>query len=579
MDDSSISINSLPDELLVQIHEAAIEPKKCVYPLEFPDYATFSSISRVCKRWRQVILDNGPLWAASINVDRDTVTWAQEVLHRAKDSPLFIHSQMPYADSPDDDEKNKYTHVQNFASATWQFVLKNSHRWAVFDLGADIFSHSADALTKGLMQPAPELRKFTVTNKHNPGDYMLEFPSESFEDTFRHHQYVLPEKLFGGYSPQLEAVSISKVYLPASFDFSLWSNLAILFVEQKMDTCPVYLTQNWFEILRSLTQLEQLRLVGTFNAADEELPDSSFFRIPDIHLDRLFDLSLSTGSEKHIMFDLFAKLVVPHTCKIVVEIQFSDFYDDLDGWEPYPSLAFSRLQLGINRHFGELFADLDDPADMLEVNLWNKSAEGTSFGFEINDTTHRSGDFVFLQFIEGERPPKAPMPISRAEKETLESVKSSGYSHYPFSNMLAVLEDLPLKTIKIAVLPQIVAEDIDPLHRLLSRCDNLETLLCVDTDSIIFDILQRKKSSEDGVILPKLDYIHFLPLCLQDFQRMKGWGMWRSRETGKPADLCIDVPDDQFMSTTEALIYRWWKKKEDLRKCIDRLALHFEKNS
>ncbi|KAF9477196.1 hypothetical protein BDN70DRAFT_934388 [Pholiota conissans] len=334
MSTSGTSLNSFPYELLSIIHEDAVisfEPPSLAPRL---DSETRSNISLVCKTWRENILENGPIWATGIDAGQYSFARAQELIRRAKASPLAISSRDSYVD-------DESLPPQDFESQTWKYVFNNAAQWNTFYLETDLNSRcNLDDLKNGLQRPMPKLESFTIRNKYR------EIPGDDSYDA--EEEFELPENLFESRAPCLKEFNVTDVYFPPSFNFGIWANLTYLRVanEAQGNDLTYQIYTNWCEILRPLKNLEVLELVDIFYNFVEKGP--SFEDTPDIQFNHLSKLYLSTDTPSGIIFDIFAKVVVPNTCSISMNIHNVNIY---------PPFAFERLRIGLYRLVENLAKD------------------------------------------------------------------------------------------------------------------------------------------------------------------------------------------------------------------------------
>ncbi|KAF9479154.1 hypothetical protein BDN70DRAFT_993683 [Pholiota conissans] len=518
---SPVKIDSLPNELIAIIHEEAV-----LTYCEFPstptlDRATLASISLVCKRWRQNSVVNGKLWSRAIDVDHDSLVWVQEILQRTKASPLTINS-------PNTSYRRR-NHTQRFISEPWQCIFENVALWGFFSLETDIRIDEdleADWLSEGLRRPAPKLTSFTLSNKHSY-EGLFEDDDDTWADSWDDEQFVLPEDMFARNAPRLTTFIIKNVYLPTSFNFSLWEHLTVLKVEQNLDgPDSKLLTHNWLDILRPLKLLERLDLDGTFNSIEVE-SSHNFETLPDVHLPHLSSLELGTGIEREIMFDIFAKLVVPSSCTISIVV--SQW-----GHEDYPPFAFDRLKIGLDRHVRGLLAD--NEGESLIVNLEN-SLRGLSFNLDIRlensvGMPYSAPNFEFKQRTEGLEDEESYPPIPTMQ--SLDTLPHAAYPNNPFSQLLVALGNVPACELWLGPWPRIVAEDIDPLFRFLAQCKAAEYLRIFHTDLVILDVLQKKSDSHD-ILFSNLQSCSCDPVSEENLPRVEAFRLWRESVGKLPA--------------------------------------------
>ncbi|KAF9479126.1 hypothetical protein BDN70DRAFT_993662 [Pholiota conissans] len=489
-------INSLPNELISSIHEEAVLTYSYASPAPHLDSATLASISLVCRKWRQNSLGNGKLWAAALDIDRDTHTWVEEIVHRSKASPLVINSSKGYG------YRRIGDFLQNFSSQTWQQVFKNASLWGTFSLKTALLNDkpNLDALVQGLKKPTPRLESFTLCNTCQPWPY-----DQDAED----EQFMLPDNLFGGHAPLLKAFDVDQVFLPVSFNFSLWKNLTSLKMSQDVvgthyDVMK-WTRQNWVDILRSLKLLEHLDLRDVFETADT---GSGLSNVSDVHLSHLISLTLETTFQREAMFDVFSKIVVPSTCKIWVRT----FYY---GHQEYPPFAFQRLKRGLDRHVKAMLADNDDPSLLMELE---NSLEGADFSVAI---------CLESDLVE-DRPNGKPNFYFAQVSDAIDGTTLAPIPDHSFYQLLAALEDVPVHDLVIMGWPLIQAEDVEPLYRFFSRCQGMNTLEMEHTDLVILDILQKRQSLQGTILLPDLQSFVYDTRFDEDLlPRLEEFRSWR----------------------------------------------------
>ncbi|KAF9479165.1 hypothetical protein BDN70DRAFT_993691 [Pholiota conissans] len=519
---SAATMDSLPNELVSMIHEEAVLTYSDASPtVPNLDRATLANISLVCRRWRQNSLENGKLWAVAFDFDRDTSAWFQELVRRSKTSPISISSSKGSFYSYFSSRKKDL--LEKFTSQKWQEAFKLAALWGAFSLQTALPANKENlaALDEGLKQPTPKLESFTLINTHRA------FPANLGPEEV---QFTLPNNLFAGSAPHLKTFIVDQVFFPSNFNFSVWNNLTYLNVSQDVFRARQNVmrrtTQNWLDILRPLTMLEKLDLHDVFSTSDKE-HQSGFASVPDVHFKRLSLLKLSTGFAKEMMFDLFVKIVVPSSCSIAIHIHHWGFR-----FSDYPRLAFKKLRYGMDRHIRRVLANNQNGS--LAVDLQN-SLDGIEFGLDVwlYDDSEGSANRVWrplpiFTFLQSRTWPNGTEDLTRSAMETLETIPRAPTSaEYPFSQLLAAMKNLPASELLITSWPRIVADDVGPLCRFLSRCEHADAVEIYDTDVVILDILQRKLSTRRGPLLPNLSSFQFDPAFKEDIPRLEAFRLWR----------------------------------------------------
>ncbi|KAF8178458.1 hypothetical protein BJ912DRAFT_1130372 [Pholiota molesta] len=361
--------DSMPNEIIsLMFHEAVIaysDDAEYIFSMQLSDTRTLLSISLVCKRWREVSLSNGRLWASAISVDCDSPTWVHKLTLRAKSAPLGIHS-------------NRSEHYEEnlFETPNWECALGR------------VNPINSGPLLRALTQPASSLHSFHINNLARPDQDDLD------DDEFNSKLFILPDNLFAGDAPCLREFAITNAFLRPSFDFSVWEQLTELFVDQALGGLQgnKILSRQWLDILRQMKQLEYLGLVWAYNVAfDEALhllpeelePDHNITNMADVHLDHLHTLWLMASSERNIMLDIFSKLVVPDTCFTSITVTHN----------PREDLRFDRLSTGLNhRAKGWRAANIPFYLRLLQganqfgfqIELYNKSTDLEDYAFRFH---------------------------------------------------------------------------------------------------------------------------------------------------------------------------------------------------
>ncbi|KAF9472654.1 hypothetical protein BDN70DRAFT_938013 [Pholiota conissans] len=501
------SIDTLPNELLSNIQEEAIKSDLESTP---QNSLTLSSISRVSKRWRQASLRNGRLWSNSIDLNSNSLLWVEEAFQRAKDIPLVIFSENDF--TPD------------FKSDTWQHAFCNTHHWGTFSLNAPLYNNSI--LADHLQRPFPVLDSFQLINTNGLSE------STSDEDeatsTWWDDQFILPDNLFGGCAPCLQAFVMENVSLLPSFNFSVWGRLTFLQVTQENNE---YIIPNWLEILRPMVLLEHLHLQGVFSHADLESMDNA----EDVHLEHLSTLLLGGGIDNPVMFNFFAKTVVPSTCQVEIKAYW------YDGVQYSPS-AFPKLKLGFNHHVKRLL-EANDP-QLLALRLYN-SLESKDFGFDLCLVSAEPDWQRNFRFHQVDPDFEKPLPESRGSHpqmmQNFTTIPHAQSSNNPFSKMLEVLEDVPVSQLVTEEWPHIVLEDVGPLLRFLSKNgNNLVSFTMFHTNPILLNILKAKMCQDGIVLLPHLSLFHFFPENFDGVRRLADFKRWYVTFTRKES-VVVDI--------------------------------------
>ncbi|KAF9478754.1 hypothetical protein BDN70DRAFT_728667 [Pholiota conissans] len=370
-------IDSLPNKLLSRIQEEAIIPSG-----KPKDFLTLSSISLVCKNWRETCFANGLLREVASDPNDQPSDGIEEAFHSANGSLLTITSGRYITDCTES------APFEDFMSDTWQRVFDNTHRWEVFMVQTHLHTDSALAYNLERLGCAPELTSFALANSHIGIDNRVSGTTDIFWDVnWRDDVFILPDNLFGRHAPRLKSFFISHVYLTPSFNFSLWTNLTSLTIIHSGSYYDHERTMpDWLGILRSMSLLEHLELKGTFSF----YPDSThvppdFSRALPVHLKRLSVLRLGTSyhdsvRDDDVMFDVFSKLIVPSSCKISIWALQQTMFE-------YPPHIIEAISLGWERHIKELSEsypeklirteyteprDLDHPTEPIQFtsNMW-----------------------------------------------------------------------------------------------------------------------------------------------------------------------------------------------------------------
>ncbi|KAF9479166.1 hypothetical protein BDN70DRAFT_710467 [Pholiota conissans] len=517
MNTPSFSVfDSFPNELISTIHEEAVltYSEASTTPTRL-DRTTLASISLVCKKWRQNSLNNGKLWAPAVDVNCGTLAWVEEVLRRAKSYPIAIVSSKGKSYREPGDFLHKFT----FDS--WQRVFEKIAFWGVFSLETALLNDKSNlaALMDGLRNPAPKLESFTLVNTYSPWPYDWDTEDEHF---------MLPGDFLGRHAPRLKMFDVHHILLPASFDFSVWNNLTSLKVSQDMTVMNYdvmkWTTRNWLDILRPLKFLEHLELADVYDTSNTNIV-LGFGSTPNVHLDHLSSLKLTRNFRQKLMFDLLARLIIPSACKISITVHQ---WAALNEYTPH---EFHNLKCGLDRHIRGLLTSNGN--NSLSVSLRN-SFRGIGFDLAIwlHDRNNPSKslnpsdspNFLFCHSIAWV---DNAVDVDINETRTLEDIPSAPTPDYPFSQLLAALEDLPASDITIQSWPRIVINDVEPLCRFLSRCEHADVINIYDTDGVILDILQRKQSMRHGILIPNLSSFHYEAESEEDLRRLEEFRFWR----------------------------------------------------
>ncbi|KAF8170377.1 hypothetical protein BJ912DRAFT_1047920 [Pholiota molesta] len=512
---SSISITSFPAELILEIFWLVITRPGNRYrgspidgfstPLSNP--TALLRLSHVCRSWREISLYHGQLWASVIEVDRNSLRWAKKLIQRAKKVPLVIHS-----DSEDVDLKKIFT------SDTWRHVFARQNDWRILDIKLSVRADNQPLVT-ALVQPAPKLEYFQLHNTCHL--------SEGGEYGPR---LVLPHDLFAGQRPpQLRRFSISNVFLPPSFDFSLWTNLTSLTMRscQPHDDANycIFSAQKWLEILAGMKRLQYLQIWWNDNDdiyMTENIKATSIMQVADVHLDHLRALDLNAryygGS---ILADIFSKLSIPETCTTYINIKVTNNQEISD-------VTFERLMIGIKRVVRTWCAH--KRTLRLDLNNYHHSQEGfTISAVDVPNDDDPDEDYTSLEFkfrhnddwISWTGPDAPPTPLSR----TLNVLKSLSVSSFEVLG-------LGLQS------PGLQDADKNLLHNFLLGFTNITSACICDVHLGILDILVSRvefdqssqsypKGRASSVLLPRLTSL----VCLaapEDFKFIEAYMAWRN---------------------------------------------------
>ncbi|KAF9479157.1 hypothetical protein BDN70DRAFT_984994 [Pholiota conissans] len=383
---------------------------------------------------------------------------------------------------------NSPRYHQSFKSEVWQHAFKNAPLWGSFSFKAAIISHGGsnfDALSEGLKRPTPKLEAFTLHDTSQPS--------------------LLP-------------------YLQHVCEEDIMRNV----------------TRNWFDILRPLKQLRLLELSHIFCQPTAE-SRYEFANIANIHLDHLSVLDFKTSFAREIMIDLFAKIVVPSTCHISLQVLQC-------GCNEYPTFAFDRLKLGLDRHVRRLLLDNSDDSLAIDINTFQG---GTGFrvgiwlaficGQDSEWWERGTPNFEFSQISEVDMngldvdsltPPRVrSTPPPTPPLWTMDTLTHARSPHYSFAHLLEAMEDVPVSKLYIEWWSRMVVEDVDPLRRFLSRCESADYVDMRHTDMVILDVLQNLTQGQGegrGILLPNVREFRFMYAHKDDIPRVEEFRAWRA---------------------------------------------------
>lgn len=271
---------NLPNELLVHLFsyypasddQKIIKTKSPDDPVECVGPPFWSTITQVCRRWRDVSIGTPDLWS---NIILTSVCSVEEMVRRSQDLPLTVKSQ-----------KTLYEH--NLGPVAQ--ALRHIHRTAHLEL-----TIIADALgsISPLMTETPAL--------------LLEEFSLSVIGSRQHHS--VPSTWFCDQVPRLSRLSIRMLKLPPSANI-LHAGLTQLSLHYLDHFSPA----QFFDILERMQNLEKLELAY------------SFPRIQSVHDDLIRTISLP--KIRHIFLlgvmsicaPIVTRLSIPPDAKVTIEV-------------------------------------------------------------------------------------------------------------------------------------------------------------------------------------------------------------------------------------------------------------------
>jgi hypothetical protein len=255
-----VPISVLPPEILTRVFHFLV--------LEGPPFSgkPWIRVTHVCRRWRQVAIDDSSLWARIWGILTNT-KWISEMLARAKNAPLEIELDDVGRSSPE-----ALLMIPPHLSHTRQLRLHSLS-----------MSHSGD-IQEIFSREAPALEHLELTANRTV------FSPDTFPDT-------RGNTLFKGHTPRLRTFSLSRVVIP-------WSlvprgQLTMLkFAGPHEDVVSPGDLNELIDLLVNCPELEVLELESCLPSQLTEFTE--FAHGPTIHLPHLSRLRLR-GSTSRIV--------------------------------------------------------------------------------------------------------------------------------------------------------------------------------------------------------------------------------------------------------------------------------------
>lgn len=229
----TVSVNSLPTELLILVFEAVLVPS---------DAAQISllDLSHVCHRWRCVILTSSSLWSHALDVTHPSTLFAEE-LRRSKPMQLDVCIDLPRLSQ----QRHART-IVNLAMATRHF--SRIRTFSVSGAPGEIMS----LINSGFWLSANLLETFTLCNTFAPSS-MDNVP-------------ILPHVFMGLYAPRLQTLHLAGCAL--DWENLRFSSLRHLYVHH----LPLWAKPSQEQLisaLRLVPRLETLSLHNVLSIAEE----------------------------------------------------------------------------------------------------------------------------------------------------------------------------------------------------------------------------------------------------------------------------------------------------------------------
>jgi hypothetical protein len=241
-----VPISSLPTELIDAIfsllHIPGTSPPSTSTLGGKPDHLAWLRVAHVCRRWREVAL-NQPLFWSHIDFTTISSAGAAEILARAKTAPLHLEAKVPISHWDD-------SRFSEFRKELQAHVSHIRH----LDLNAEPAQFVRTV--KGLTSPAPTLEHLSLT-------------LQDYEDT----TYILgpiPDSLFDGFAPRLSSLELRNCGIK-------WTSRLLRGLEHLniRDSHHRPSLSSWLDALDEMPQLKTLTLLWASPIAPDNIPHPS----------------------------------------------------------------------------------------------------------------------------------------------------------------------------------------------------------------------------------------------------------------------------------------------------------------
>lgn len=392
------AISRLHDELLAKIFAILVE--ECVQE-GYDEYGSPSAwivVSHVCRRWRNVALENASLWASNITLlnDKDRL---QVFLRRSKQAPLFISSPAdPEYDRVDDDNTDGDP-SEELDPDILRTLQSRASRFRSLKLV--VTDRLLNSLTESSSLDAPGLKKLDIT---------LKGPLRDIPTAFWF--------LSGAPMALLQVLNVTS--LPSGLSHTLIRpSLTQLTVSYSIATVG-----SWLEVLTQTPSLQLLSLTESLNLGPPEtLPTPG----TTIALSSLRKLVLNGEIPGSVYARLLTHLDVPKACRIHLLRCNSHMHPLLfSAVSPKLSNACVDTQRRALRA-----CVIDAGNDVVSIEFWQDASDAVRYRLPYTPDWDLVSQLVLIGHVQ----PHLHITLSCQPMDRGENVLASALSHLPLSTV------------------------------------------------------------------------------------------------------------------------------------------------
>jgi len=293
-------VDNLPPEILAEVFANIVTSHSYHYTenvaaLLEDEALAFRRASQVSQFWRSVALHQcRDIWGSIINIDTSSSAWVKELITRSKNSPLTIQS-LPSRRRPNED----------FCGDKWTSVLAQMARIKILHFTLGCHEDASQLMYATSHLQAPILESFRIGHKCicalEPRPTLFSFNG----------------RLFDNHCPNLRDFVLARVpFVQPTMHFSAVRLVHLDITPDLFSIGPT--VSQWLDVLETQPFLRYLTMVVPSMPGADAYP---IFSRP-VHLPNLEEFSIETPGIEGAQ--IFASLVLPSYCGIVIQIMESD---------------------------------------------------------------------------------------------------------------------------------------------------------------------------------------------------------------------------------------------------------------